>query len=739
MLNLTPSISFQNTISGTWGSFQAAGGTVAYILTKARLGTTGTDDERRLTGLLRPVREVLNPATLNFNQLLQRDLDDHRVATELVPYLLQRRATGPAFFPPVMAVLLPFSGKEPVDDFPDASAPALVQDPDGMSVIETRVGSSYRVRRLALGEQVHPTIALGKVSWNDERAKLVVIDGQHRAMALLAVDRTINDTWGAAGSGERYSHFYQARVQALLKEARETGTDVGIEKLEVPVVVAWFPSLTGAGTNAHKAARKLFVDLNKEARQPSEARLTLLSDARLLSIFTRTLLNRLREPAAPLPIYAVEYDNPDRDSSSATRWSVVTSLTVVTNAVKLTVYGPDKVVNDMGSRLGGRPGWREMNRRMQRMLALDEVLPATMEVAGRPVDRDSIGDELFPPELLPKIVERMYDSWGRAILEILGNVLPFRAHTRALDELEAEWVTDGALSSLAKESTFLGVGMFWTLRSSREAWNSQVSRAREDGQQPPPMPEIAKGWSILEEKRERFEELRAKAYLDKSDASTVSDCNEFFSIANTQACQLGAILAFAALAHYFGWSHGEVAARVARVVEAWNAALLGNAGGKRDRRLIFARSDVIKNPINRIHKLDVPMAVYFRYFWLELLMCPEALARLDPDCDPHVLEAITLAARSNYFRFLVDEQMRDLSRTSPTLRGERLQAKARAAEADELRRALRQWFRDENFDRWLEGVQTAAPKKKRAGGGEDAGPDADGVGSPEEGGIPDGV
>src|SRR3546814_45799 len=86
MLKSTPTNSFRDLIQGTWGTFNTPAGRVEYIMTKARLGEESLDPERLLTKSLRPVREVMSADDLDFNQLLQRDLDDHRVATNLIRY-----------------------------------------------------------------------------------------------------------------------------------------------------------------------------------------------------------------------------------------------------------------------------------------------------------------------------------------------------------------------------------------------------------------------------------------------------------------------------------------------------------------------------------------------------------------------------------------------------------------------------------------------------------------------------
>lgn len=109
---------FQNHAQGMIGEFSTPAGRVAYLMTKARLGPDATDPERRLTRHLVPVREVIPAEELDFNQLLQRDLDDHRVAVSLVPYLINNDWTGPAFFPPIVAVALPFTNQKP-SEFPE--------------------------------------------------------------------------------------------------------------------------------------------------------------------------------------------------------------------------------------------------------------------------------------------------------------------------------------------------------------------------------------------------------------------------------------------------------------------------------------------------------------------------------------------------------------------------------------------------------------------------------------------
>ena len=149
MLKKGATAQFQQVAFGTWGRFNTRAGVIDFLGTKARLGSTSLGAETRLTRFLKPVREALNTRDMDFNQLLQRDLDDHRVATELVPYLLRPSLTGPAFFPPIVAALLPFEGIKPLENFPDKTdIPAHEEDEAWWSGMSSERPSSSRRRSI---------------------------------------------------------------------------------------------------------------------------------------------------------------------------------------------------------------------------------------------------------------------------------------------------------------------------------------------------------------------------------------------------------------------------------------------------------------------------------------------------------------------------------------------------------------------------------------------------------------
>lgn len=698
MLETASRTQFQHTVEGTWGIFESPAGRVVYLLTKARLGT-GTDPEERLTHLLRPVREVLSVSRLDFNQLLQRDLDDHRVSTKLLPYIIEPALTGPAFFPPLMAAILPFESNTPTDEFPALDDHGVQTDPEFPNSYfhEWQAGKAFRFQQLVeKGGDPH-RVNLGRLAWNDEVAKLVVLDGQHRAMALLAIQRTLNESWGTA-SGAQYRHFYEHRIKHLLADAEQKGYKLNLSQVEYPVTVCWFPDYTGDGGNPHLAARKLFVDVNKNARAPSEARLILLSDTELVSVLTRSLLNRLREDDAPLPLFAIEYDNPDKDAARPTRWSVIANLNMLRNAVLRGVFGPRRYLRSLKESFGGRPNWDKMNEFMREQLHVRDLYSNEIADGERMLDRNTLGNDHFPiydDEASAALIKKFRQTWGAAVLTVLGQLLPYRRHIEALNSLYEDWVTDDAIGSLAREAMFEGVGMYWTLRDSYQYWSERVSKGLTSSEE---RPEVVKAWKVIEEKGKEFSTRRAGAYLGKTSKEAVKSTDALYTFTNTHACQIGAVLTIGTLDQLA--SSRSVAELAQAVVNAWNTALETGPVDSRDRRLVLSRD--AKNPLNQIPKMDTPLSVYFRYFWLELLCVPQAEEHLSGVVDSEVLRSCRDQARAHYFGYLVKETDKALRRTNPSWSVEKRQKEADKEVTKQLSRALKYWFgiQSAEFEQW---------------------------------------
>ncbi|MBA1249939.1 DNA sulfur modification protein DndB [Pseudomonas luteola] len=687
---------YQQRIFGTYGQFSTPGGCVRFLNTKAKLGKSNISLEHRLTSFLSPVREVLPHKDMNFNQLLQRDLDDHRVAVELVPYLFDTQNNNPAFFPPIVAALLPFEGQDPIDHFPELSEGE--DDDDLASWSYQSYGDAFKFDRLMDGEGEEHILKSGRLSWNPEKAKLVVIDGQHRAMALLAVDRTINSKW--SGAAEKYRSFYEPTVNKLLKTAGPGFSN--FENVEFPVSLIWFPELEGSH---QKAARKIFVDLNKNARKPSDSRILLLSDDDLIGVFTRTTLNVFRDEEAGFPIYAVEYDNPESDQSTASKWSVITNVSLLSACIKRMLCGPAKHFKDLSSKFGGKESSTELAHILRESLDVSSVLEEVI-TEDRIYKRGEISHLEFPPSKLPLLEQQYLRGWGHAIKEIYTNLLPFQKHAAALEELKESWITADSAATLAKDSIFEGVGIYWTLKDSESYWREINNERRARGESATPKTDVIDAWSITQAKRVDFLQRRARHYLNQKKLEDYSASEAAYQVYSTAACQLGIILALRAVSTKANIKFEQIADFSRDFVETVNAFLA-------NKPLCLAK-DVPegKKRFNLLGKMDTPYATYFRYFWLEVLAKSDLVGLIERYISKTDLDEMVSQGRESYRAYLLDEMAKDLKRSRPEYSEAQLRAEATQIIDRQLTEGLRSWFevKKADYEQWVQSLSANLKK-----------------------------
>lgn len=680
---------FEHEVMGTFGQFSTRSGAMSFIQTRARLGSiAGADSAGRLMRHLRPFREVIPSTHLDFSQILQRDIDDYRVAHGLVPYLLDERP-GPAFFPPILAVLLPFHGAEPLDSFPEAE---LVSEAPWSG---ERSGDAFKWQRLVDEDGSASEYALGRLKWNSDYARLVVLDGQHRCMALLAIDRTHRSSWNETATGAPYREFYESHVQRLLDMQEDVGTY--LEGLEVPITVAWF---TGGQQDPGKAARQLFVDVNKNAKPPSDSRLILLSDSDLKRVFTRSLLDHVKAEDTTLRHYAVEYDNPSSGGGRSDRWSAITNLELLEDAVDRCVFDPrEEWTTDFtrGNFGGGPRRQADEDLRMQREIRLEDIVTEEFEADGQPFKRDDVGRKSFPLSLTDELVAGFTQGWGQVILSVLGEVLPFRTHHETLAAEGADWKGGDEANRLARSAMFDGSGVYWTLEQTAAA-------AERDADIKEAMDVLLAAHARVQEKGSEFEAKRAAAFLGTEVSSAATDeGRRAYQVFRTQACQLGAIVTVASLARSLDVGVSDVGEFALGLSELWNEALEGEPPGDAvaSRRLALARTQASGRPVlNRISDLNARRALLYRYLWLELLTCADLsnCAKLDRE----TVLAATSAARGPYFADVMRAQKRELASANPDWSDEQLVPEAAKRAAEAMQAALSYWIGGGHYTSWLE-------------------------------------
>jgi len=254
-------------VQGFMGSFEIPNQNilVRYVSTYAGQRDQSSGHNRLLKEL-EPMREKIDAKKLeDLGSLLQRDLNDSRVATELVPYLLGQRSEV-AFFPAILAVLLP-------NGFIQGNGGEYPTGESG------KYGDHWKVSRYRLEGESTPFTNLTIYPSNTD---ILVLDGQHRASAFRYIAGDLDDT-----EKEIYSAFYQ-------------GVDIPANfEADLPVTIIWFE--TEKSINPKIVSRNLFVDVNNSAREVSRARNILLDDREVPSLLTRFTYTKIASRASYEP------------------------------------------------------------------------------------------------------------------------------------------------------------------------------------------------------------------------------------------------------------------------------------------------------------------------------------------------------------------------------------------------------------------------------------------------------
>lgn len=272
------------TFYGTSGEFRIEserGEVVArYVQTRIRAALDGQWDSI-LANSMRPWREIFAAERMSFDELLQRDLDDARVANDLIPYLMGTESSRYPVFPPILAVLAPkLRGTSGIERF----YPNPTSVPGSTA---TAFGNIFEVGPYMVDGQPSP---IAQVRYNEHRSAFVIVDGQHRAMALLALFRQLqgSSAWESSPYATYYSHFSPKEEQ--------------VSHIQLPVCVLYFPEVyEGSEEQARTDAdlvsicRQIFLDVNKQAKPVSAARELLLDDTKFPALLMRRVLTKLRE------------------------------------------------------------------------------------------------------------------------------------------------------------------------------------------------------------------------------------------------------------------------------------------------------------------------------------------------------------------------------------------------------------------------------------------------------------
>lgn len=276
---------------------------VRYFSTVAS-GNEKQSDSYALLKELKPMRERVKASRItDLSFLLQRNLDDYRVAYELIPYLLKSETI--AFFPAVLAIVMPKNilNEDKETHYPTASE--HIDEQSGNKI--TNFEEKWKVEQFYIENGIS---RLGILSIDLNDVDVVVLDGQHRANAFRV-------TTGAFS--EKDSSVYPAFYKNI--------PTIENFNADLPITLVWFEYESGI-IDPKLISRRLFVDVNNSAKKVSKSRRILLNDFEVPALLTRFFYSYVAENYSfSLDHFSLFHSEFDKDSDISVSSNNVMAIT----------------------------------------------------------------------------------------------------------------------------------------------------------------------------------------------------------------------------------------------------------------------------------------------------------------------------------------------------------------------------------------------------------------------------
>jgi hypothetical protein len=222
--------------------------------------------------LLESANSAFDLNDVSFEDLVQRDIDYKRVDDDIVKEYLEKGENRVIFFPPLLVAVMPIKDKKPLKKYPEMH-PAQISD-DTLKLVWG--DNKFEVDLVLSDKETKSTYYcphnkraynfleyLTTFKANSKYMKLVVVDGQHRLMAL--------------------------------KRITESGNNELLENVYLPVCIFFSPGASeseDSGETVTRNMRELFVTINTKAKEVSGHFTTLLDDNSLASYCIRDLVRQ---------------------------------------------------------------------------------------------------------------------------------------------------------------------------------------------------------------------------------------------------------------------------------------------------------------------------------------------------------------------------------------------------------------------------------------------------------------
>ncbi|WP_422402998.1 hypothetical protein [Pseudomonas sp. GZD-209] len=492
-------------LNGTIGTFKVskedgstAGIEVRYLLTHVTLSEKV--GQAKLLSMLAPVREVFDLQQLGFDEIMQRDIEDSRVSLELIPYLLDTSTSGLIkLFPPIVAVALPLK--------PNSRVPASNYRKVTNRTTESSEHSGIQEHRITAGEKGEeqfeffqhyrgdtPLSEGAQLRLAKDNCTLAIVDGQHRAMALLALYRNLTGGWADANRSP-YEGYYKVWPD---KEIRS----YDLSSLQLPVLICTFPELDASSEkdiDVVRAARRVFLTLNKTAKSVSDSRNKLLNDQDIVAECLRATLSYIKDldvkDDTALRIWNVELDQ-ERDRVKIASDVAFTGVSHLYHLADHLLMGHHVHGIEARGKVGAPK--KKLDTAYDRLGLKDELTQEQRDVN----NKFNYSDEI-------KVVFR--ETWSRLYTPIIDKLFalvnPFSAFGRATIKLNQE-LRAGRDTELEK-MLFDGQATVRIFDDFREGLARRVGDNEQDWNTPEIKETLIRVNGVLSSRKEKVENMKA--------------------------------------------------------------------------------------------------------------------------------------------------------------------------------------------------------------------------------------
>jgi hypothetical protein len=454
---LKNSASYNLTLQGTFGVFKPPGSETGTLMFQTWVSFDGSG--MGLLERIKPVREQFDTKSMELDDIVQRDIDDARVTGELIPYLLNREGVQQPFrmFPNIIVNLVPVdktkklkAHHEPVTNriyVKDSQEATIVNARNDVRLIFSGLlgeGDFCAVWPVKTNpdnsnESLHEYRHVGELQINTTSTELVVVDGQHRAMSLIALYRNITNTWDTSGSrGNKYRQYYEYIWPGAALDANS------LSNISLPVTICLYPELCEGNLIASEidftqALRRNFTTLNSPAVPITRERKLLLTETDLISSCMRALTRYMTSFAAENPdechfsMYNLELDKKKDQASISNKICSfsVSSLHKVSELMLLSGLGEyTSSLSDNGN-YGKRSLLDETN--FSSRLLLDDIFDPTE----KPISRFN-----FKKSQAVLISDQFVKVYAPFATKILLKFLPIEFHHAACAEVDIDLAGD---------------------------------------------------------------------------------------------------------------------------------------------------------------------------------------------------------------------------------------------------------------------------------------------------------